>query len=431
MGLGLPGASLPCAAQVYFPSTITFSGSNVPQQQLLAFTGLKPGRVTKAQMQAASDRLTRSGVFIQANYELDDDALRYTLTLSAALLPVRYDNFPWWDTKTLTALVAAKVPLFGGELYPGGPMRQQVAAALTQLVAEKGVRAKVGTSPVGDAHGKMMATRFHIDAPPVVISSLTINGAGEAFAADIEPIEKAASGHDLAQEAPDALAAAIRAVYTRRGYLDVAMTEPVWGAPVVEDGKIMAPLTVTISSEGEPYTVSAVNFAGDAATTPEAFKAEAKIHVGEVADSDAVAVTGDLLKAPWKAKGYEGVGVDRGEAVNRAQHTVAYTFTVDPGTVYRMGTLTLIGLNKRQAGQVLRYWRMPKGAPFQPSLLAAWRGAYMRSRGDQLIVAEGLEHMVPAYESQADHDMQTVNVVVRFTPPVVVANPLDFHPNWK
>ena len=419
------------SAQTYFPDTITFSGASQSQQQLLAFTGLKPGPVTKQQMQQATERLTHSGLFITVKYELDDDLLHFTLTPSPGVLPVRFDNFPWWDSKTLSALVAQKVPLFEGELYPEGPMRQQVVDALTELVAAEGVQAKIGTTPVSDEQGTMIATRFHIDSPPVVVSSLTVNGVGDAWAAAIEPIEKAAVGEDLAKASPDSLVAAIREVYRRRGYLDAAIAGPTWGMPKVADGKIVAPLTATIVRVGQPYTVAAVQFAGDAMTSAHAFAAQAKIHAGDVADSDAVAATADLLKAPWKAKGYEGVDVNTGEVVNRAQHTVAYTFTVDPGMVFRMGTLTLIGLNKGQEKQVLRYWQLPKGAVFRPGLAEAWRGVYLRERAGQLLVAEQLEHMEPAYDYQADHDTHTVNVVVRFRPAKVVPRPLDFHPTWK
>jgi outer membrane protein assembly factor BamA len=424
------GAWQTAAAQTYFPDTISFSGSTLSQEQLLAYTGLRPGSVTKEQMQAASDKLTRTGLFIRAIYELDDDVLRYTLTPSPAVLPVRYDNFPWWDAKTLNALVAQKVPLFGGAVYPGGPMRQQVLDALTELVAAKGVRAKIGATPVGDAQRTMIATAFHIDSPPVVIASLTVEGAGAAWADSIREIENSAAGKEYTKGSLDSLTAALRDVYARRGYLDVAIDGPSWGTPQIEDRKIVAPLTAKITSEGQPYTVSAVHFAGNAMTSAEAFAKDAKIHTGDVADADTVQAAVDLLKAPWKDKGYEDVAVKTGAAPDRGQHTVAYTFTVDPGPVYHMGTLTLIGLNKRQEQQVLAYWQVPKGAVYQPALIPAWRALYLQERAGELVVFEQLEHMVPEYESQPHGDTHVVDVVVRFKPPNVAPQPLDFHPNW-
>lgn len=426
----LMSALLPVHGQTYFPDTITFSGTNVSQEALLAYTGLQPGPVTKEQMQAAVARLTASGLFIRAAYELNDDVLHYTLTPSPAVLPVIYDNFVWWDAKTLNALVAEKVPLFGGELYPGGPMRQQVLDALTELVAAKGVQVKIGTTPVGDAHGTMTATRFHIDSPPVVIGAFTVEGVGEDWAEAVGRVEQAAAGRASSAATPDALAAEVGAVYRDRGYLDVAVTDPEWGTPQVVDGKVVAPLTEHITNVGQPYTVAAVRFAGDAQTSAEAFAKLAKIHAGDVADDAAIQAEKDLLADPWKAKGYLDAQADTGEQKDSAHHTVTYTLTVNPGVVYHMGKLTLIGLNQEQEKQVRMYWQMAEGAVFEPALVPQWSVAYQRMRAPELVVAEKLEKMIPEYENQANHDTHVVDVVIRFKPANVVPQPFDFHPTW-
>ncbi|HLJ77754.1 MAG TPA: hypothetical protein VKT75_10080, partial [Acidobacteriaceae bacterium] len=237
MAAAVPGTA--AGAQTYFPDTITFSGATQTQDQLLAFTRLHPGRVTKDEMQAASDRLVATGLFSDVRYTLNDAVLQFTLTPSPAVLPVRYDNFPWWDDKTLNALIAEKVPLFGGALYPGGPMRQQVSDVLEGLLAEKGVKAKVSTTPVADAQGTMIATRYHIDSPPVLIASLTVEGASDAWAAEMRRVEESAAGKDFRGATRDSLAAEIRRVYANHGVLSVEMAGPTWGPPKVVDGKIL------------------------------------------------------------------------------------------------------------------------------------------------------------------------------------------------
>lgn len=417
--------------QTYFPDSITFSGSGISQQALLTYTGLQPGAVTKAQMEEAVQRLVASGLFADVRYELDDDVLRYTLNPSPAVLPVVYDNFVWWDAKTLNALVAEKVPLFGGALYPGGPMKQQVLDALTELVAAKGVPAKIGTTPVGDAHGTMIATRFHIDSPPVVIGSFTVEGVRADWSEAVGRVEQAAAGRVTSGSTLDALAAEVRAVYEDRGYLDVAMSGPEWGTTAqVVDGRIVAPLTARITSVGQPYTVAAVHFAGDAQTSAGAFAKQTKIHTGEVVDGANVQATVELLKDAWKAAGYLDAAADAGTQKDKAQHTVTYTFTVDPGMVYHMGKLTLVGLDKSLEHEVRIYWQMPEGAVFRKALEPQWRVEYLQERGAQLMVHEGLERMVPEYEDQPHSETHVVDVVVRFKPAPVVPNPSDFHPSW-
>lgn len=427
--LAVAAQAFPAGAQDYFPETIRFTGTNLPQQQLLAFTGLKPGKVTKDEMQAASDRLQATGLFLEVHYELDDDLLVYTLKPSPGVLPVHYDNFPWWDTATLNALVAKTVPLYDGALYPGGPMKQQVLDALTTLLAEKGITAKISAIPVGNAKTTMIATNFHIDSPKILISSFVVEGASDAWAAAIRRVEELAVSKEFSRASPDALAAAVRDVYAQRGYLDAVVTPPVWGAPKLADGKYMVPLTATIVSEGQPYRVSSVRFAGNAMTTAAEFAAQAKIHAGDVADADLVQQTGELLTAAWKAKGYAQATVDAGPVLDRAAHTVAYTFSVDPGRIYTMGNLTLVGLNARQERLVWTYWQLPKGAVFQPGLVPRWREAYLNERGDQLMVGDKLKPMVPVYHYQQQEETRTVDVTVTFTQKPV-ANIGDYHPSW-
>jgi outer membrane protein assembly factor BamA len=422
------GLGVPAGAQVYFPDTITFSGSNLTQAQLLDYTGLKPGRMTKEEMQAASDRLHDTGLFSAVNYELNDHELDYTLTLSPSVLPVRYDNFPWWDADTLNTLVAAKVSLFGGALYPGGPMRQQVVDALTQVLAAKGIVAKVSTTPVSDAHGTMIATRFHIDSPEIVISSFVVEGASERWAAAIERVEESAAGKSFSRATQDTLGASVRSVYEREGYLDVAITGPIWGTPRLVNGKFLVPLTATIAHEGQAYTVSAVRFAGDAMTSAESFAARVKIHVGDVADGDLVDETEQMLAAPWKERGYQRAIAHAAVEMDRTQHSVTYTFAVEAGAIYRMGTVRLVGLNKRQERQVRTYWQIPKGAVFQQGLATRWRDVYLNDRGEQLIVADQIEHRLPSYEYLQNDDTHIVDVVVTFPPLKIVQDPGDFHP---
>ncbi|MFZ0689257.1 MAG: hypothetical protein WAM68_05470, partial [Acidobacteriaceae bacterium] len=51
-------------AQAYVAQAITFSGSTLSQEELLAFTGLRAGEpVARDQMQAAANKLTATGLF--------------------------------------------------------------------------------------------------------------------------------------------------------------------------------------------------------------------------------------------------------------------------------------------------------------------------------------------------------------------------------
>ena len=122
-------------------------------------------------------------------------------------MAVRYDNFPWWDDKTLNAAVVAKVPLFHGAIYPGGPMRDQVKGALTSLLVAKDVRGSViTTAPVGDANGEQVGIAYRIESPRVVVGAFHIEGYSGVWTGPLQEIEKAAMGQAFAGAAREKLA---------------------------------------------------------------------------------------------------------------------------------------------------------------------------------------------------------------------------------
>ena len=72
-------------AQTYVPGTIAFSGTDMSQAELLAFTGLHPGEaVTRDQIQAASDKLTGTGLFTDVRFSFDGSQLSFVLNPSVA-----------------------------------------------------------------------------------------------------------------------------------------------------------------------------------------------------------------------------------------------------------------------------------------------------------------------------------------------------------
>ncbi len=362
------GLTHPAHAQTWSPSQITFTGTDLSQAELLAFTGLKPGEpLDRDQMQAAADKLTASGLFSEGTFNFDGETLTFALKPSQAVVPVQYDNFPWWDDKTLNGAVAAKVPLFHGSLNPAGAMRDEVSAALQSILAAKGVSsASISTSPIGNASHEQVAILYHIDSPPVVLESFRVYDYSGLWTRPIEEVEKAAAGQKFQGSIRDKLAEQIRAVYGRLGFIDMKMTPPVWGQPHIANGKILVPITASITSEGAQYRVSALHLQGDLFMTEEQFVQRAGLHPGDVADQDAWKQIREMVTAPYRTHGYLDAKIDETPTLDRTQHTVDYTITVTPGPVYRMGKLSLINLDQKQQTELMPYWLLHLATPSIP-----------------------------------------------------------------
>lgn len=406
----------PAGAQTYTPDKIAFTGTDLSQTELLAFTGLKPGEPADLkQMQAAADKLTHSGLFNEARYSFDGATLTYALKPSGAVVPVQYSNFPWWDDKTLNAAVAEQVPLFHGGLFPGGPMRDQVSAVLTALLAAKGVQgAVIATSAVGNAVGDQVAILYRIDAPPVVLESFRIYDYSGVWTQPLEEVEKAAIGQKIEGSTRDKLADEVRAVYGRLGFIDMQMTPPQWGQPKVADGKILVPLTASIRSEGGQFRVSGLHLRGDIFMTQEQFEQQAKLKSGDVANQDAWKEIREMVTSPYRTHGYLEAKVETEPSLDRASHTVEYTIAVEPGPVYRMGTLTLANLSPRQKAELLPYWQMKKGDVFNPDLIPQLMVDYRKARAEELQTLRGY-----GFDARwaVNREAHTVDVTLTFEPP--------------
>lgn len=399
-------------AQDYVPQKIAFTGSELSQAELLAFTGLRPGApVTRGQMQAATNRLTGIGLFSNVKFSFEGETLTFALEPSPAVVPVQYDNFPWWDDKTLNAAVAAQVPLFHGALYPGGPMREEVTAALVSLLAAKSVRgATISTAAVGNESHDQVAIRYHIDTPPVVIAAFHIYGYTGVWTQPLEAVEKAAFGQKVDGAIRQKLADQVRAVYGKLGFIDLQMTDLAWGQPQIVNGEIAVPLTTSITTEGGQYHVAGIHLNGDLFMKQDQFAHSAKLHPGDVANQEAWKQIQETVKAPYRTHGYLDAKLDAEPTLDRAQHTVDYTIAVEPGPVYRMGQLTLVNLDDKQKAELMPYWLLHPGDPFNPDLILGSMQRYHSQRAANVqSIRSGL-----AVKWSGDHETHVVDVVLTF-----------------
>jgi outer membrane protein assembly factor BamA len=181
--------ALPALSQTYTPKQILIKGADgMDTQQIIGITALKPGSMTKQDIEAALQRLADTGLFNDLNYTVSSDALVVTVTPSAAaqLVPVRFTNFIWWTPSELNVLIQARVPLYQGKLSLKGSMIEQVEAALVAILKQKGIDAEV--TPIEGISGNSLA--LAISRPSIVLGNIDVQGSLPTVAsklADIKP----------------------------------------------------------------------------------------------------------------------------------------------------------------------------------------------------------------------------------------------------
>jgi outer membrane protein insertion porin family len=406
VALGMLALGLSACGQI-IAKKVTFTGATQSQEELLAYSGLAPHKpLSHDQVQAAAQKLGDTGLFGDIQFKYDGTELLFTLTPASGMQPVHYLNFPWWDEASLNAAVAAKVPLFHGMLPADSSLQQAVADALTALVAEKGVHATVTSTPSQDAAGNDAGLQYRIDSPRVEIGAVTLTGASAAWTEAVAAAAKTSSGLDFDGAAETTLNAALRAIYHRQGYLEMAMNGFAVGTPQAAEGKVLVPLSAGIV-EGAQYTVASLTLTSASALSAEEFAKAAKLHTGDVANEDLLHDTLGAISAPYQTRGYLKAKIDAAAKLDTAAHTVAYTVTVEPGAVYRMGEISLINLNDQQRAEFTNLWPLREGDVYDATV-----------QRDFLVKNRAGLHSLDGWSAQwkvFEHDdSQIVDLVVTF-----------------
>lgn len=360
-------------AQKLNVSTIAFSGDSLPSADLLAASGLKSGPLDAAEVQAGAQKLNDSGMFSHIGFAVRGGALEFQLTPATGSVPAHFENFPWWTDKVLIEKVHAVAPLFEGRVIPGTGLDQQVAGALTTLVAAEHITATV------ESHAEIVgagaaAVRYRIATPAITVGMVTLNGGSSAMSKELAPIAKAASGQPYdAYATPDLLQQAIWSVYGNRGYLEVSAKATRGELSAAADG-IAVPMEVEIV-EGPQYRLEAMRFAHPLLLNEAEFQSKASLHPGDIANQELLRSSLLLVDTPYRKQGYLRAKITAAPSLNTATQKVSYAIEVEPGDVYRFGKLSLANASDVQRREFLMKWKLQAGdiydATYTPSFLTS------------------------------------------------------------
>ena len=382
-------------AQTRILRQISFTGAPAySQAELLAFTGLKPGSsATQQQVEDAAQRLGDTGLFEEVNFSGDDRGVVYTLKPAAAgaVLPARFGNLVWWQDEEIDRELRARVALYRADTVPiAGNMRDRIAAALTAMVAEKGVTgAQVGSRlSSGGTSGRVEYLAFAIDSPAVVIHSLTLAGASAAMQPRLERVILDVAGAQWDKDASYVnIASRVSDVYQDQGYLDIAVLRQEHSAPVVSANSIDLDVTSTLS-EGAQYRVSQLVWAGSELLSAADFSKQAPLKPGDPTSPIKLRESLKLLTDAYGTKGYIDAQVQAAPAIDHAAHRVEYTVSVAPGPQYHFRSVRWPSVSEAQAKAFDAAWELKPGDVYDSSypLKFLSGNAQLRSQGYRMNV---------------------------------------------
>jgi outer membrane protein insertion porin family len=379
-------------------------------------TGLKVGdNLSLDALKDAASRIASWGIFTQVNYRYttrgNTMTVEFTVADAAGFLPCTFGNFVWFSPQELRDGLRSRVPLFDGYTPPGGAMVDLISAALVAMLEARGIHAQVQGTPLGPMGGPAQAIQFQVTGVPIPVRKIEFTGAQKVDAALLQDAARPLLNKDYdASYIRDFSRGAVATVYRQRGYLCAGFGDPV-PRLLTEDSTPNAVAVTIPVTEGEQYRLKEIAWSGESAIPYTELAKSLHVAVGD--PLNAVQLEQDVLGLLllFHPKGYLMAGATPKAVLDDASRSTVYQIQIRQGDLFRLGKLTIAGLDDARASSFEQLSRLRPGDPYD----ATYWGTYLQE------VGRNLPRMAPGWivgnPVQTIHaDTKTVDVRFTFHP---------------
>lgn len=342
---------------------------HLSEAQIVAITGLTIGsEVGRADLQAAADKLTQTGLFAKINYHFETRTgvvVTYQVQESPRI-PAYFDNIPWFADSELDDAIRKKIPYFDGTLPEGGSAVDQAADAIKELIASHGLQVTLQHEVTGNPDGDGQIQLFKVEGPTLRIEKLEFSDAGLLESKAAQQHLQEIVGKPYSRMAIDLfLTEAIRPVYLARGCLHPKLGPPEIRLTGNPNLKLPEQVPVFIPVEAGPiYRWKEVRWAGNATVSEFTLSSAVGLKPGDVADGMKIEAGWDRVREEFARHGYIDAKVDPIPTFDEAAHTVSYSVGIQEGKQYRFGKMVLTGLSPAAEKKLHAAWPIPQGEIF-------------------------------------------------------------------
>src|SRR5215469_5062062 len=420
----LTAAACPSLAQT--PDNVTASlrevriegQKHLSEAQIVSITGLTVGsEIGRADLQAAADKLTQTGLFDKISYRFETRVgviVTYHVEESPRI-PAYFDNIPWFADSELADAIRKKLPYFDGTLPEGGGAVDQAADAIKELIASHGLQVTLQHEVTGNPDGDGKIQMFRVEGPSLRIEKLEFSDTSLLASKAVQQHLEEIVGKPYSRMAIDLfLIEAIRPVYLAKGCLHPKLGPPEIRLTGNPDQKLPEQVPVFVPVDPGPiYHWKEVHWTGNATVSEFTLSGDVGLKPGEVADGMKIEAGWDRIREELAHHGYLDARVDPTAAYDESAHTVSYSVTIQEGKQYRFGKMVLTGLSPAAEKKLHAAWPIPAGEVFDKikyeEVLTKLQLHQEQIFGELPLHYESVGHWV-----QADAKTGTVDVLLDF-----------------
>jgi outer membrane protein insertion porin family len=355
------------APTAYTVENLTVEGNhNYTSGQILAVAGLQVGqKAGKSEFEAAREKLEATGAFDQVSYRFapSQDAegydAAYQVSEVAQIYPVRFQDLPATDAQLRTWL-KQKDPLFGAKIPATKPVVDRYVAWISELLSGQGFHQPLSGKLSSDS-GEELTLLFRPARGPGSVAHVIFTGTGDLPAGTLQSAMYGVAIGVVYSEprVRQLLDSTIRPIYEAHGLLRVAFPK-IETAPAKDvDG-----LTVTVEvTPGPVYKLDRVSFAGADYSRSE-WNGLAKLKPNQTVNFDDIKAAQDRIRVNQRRAGHLDATSQINRDVNDTDHTVGVEFQIDPGPLYTVGKVEIVGLDIVTEPEIRKMWGLAPGRPF-------------------------------------------------------------------
>lgn len=365
-------AAKPAAAAAPDPSkwplqSVSVKGNvHYTRDQIFALSGLRLGRpVTKADFDAARDRLVSSGAFVSVNcgYEPSSDGKGYAATIEVTEVPELYavhvEDLPVKDAEFL-AFARTKDPLAGPKIPGTREAVERYKGYVTELLASKNYKEPIAGKLTSENPPELIVV-FRPTTPPLNVSHIKFTGASAIPASTLQnKLSEVARGVPYNESTFHVLLDRnIRPLYEAMGRMRVAFPK-VTSEP---DPAVKGVIVTVEVNEGPVYKLGKVRVSGAGEDESEMLK-RADLKSGETANFDQVKAACQRIEGSLHRAGYLQVSTDQKRRYDDAAKTVDVDIQVNRGPLFTFERLNIVGLDIETEPVIRKMWGLKEGKPF-------------------------------------------------------------------
>ena len=366
LACGLSVAQLP-APSAYTVENLTVEGNRAyTSEQILTVAGLRVGqKAGKSEFDAARDKLDATGAFDSVSYRYtpSKDGEGYDATFQVAevgqMYPVRFAELPASDAQ-LRAWLKQKDPLFRDKIPATKPVVDRYVAWISEYLSKQGYREPLAGRLSADG-GEDLAVLFRPAKGPPAIAHVIFTGTGEVPAGTLQTaMYGVAVGVPYSEpRVRQLLDNTIRPLYEAHGLLRVAFPK-IETAPAKDVDGVSVTVEVT---PGPVYKLDRVRFVGADYSRSE-WNNLSKLKTNQTANFDDVKAAQERIRASQRREGHLDATSQVKRDIDDADHTVAIEFEIDPGPLYTLGKVDMVGLDIVSEPEIRKMWGLASGRPF-------------------------------------------------------------------